>query len=126
MKPEGGLPEVIRLRDARGGRPENAAGIGAFWYEPEVWTLPLSPADYARTAASGALYGAAPHGLSGSLRPGWRVGGLENLRQVGGTVHPGGGVPLSLLSGWNGAGELLGLPYDPLGGPEFGSGTETA
>ena len=38
------LPEVIRLKDARGGRPENAAGIGAFWYEPEVWTLPLSPA----------------------------------------------------------------------------------
>jgi hypothetical protein len=37
------LPEVIRLLDARGGRPENAAGIGEFWYEPEVWTLPLSP-----------------------------------------------------------------------------------
>lgn len=44
MKPEGDLPEVVRLRDARGERPENAAGIGAFWYEPEVWTLPLSPA----------------------------------------------------------------------------------
>lgn len=90
----------------------------------------LSPADYARTAATGALYGNAPHGLSGSLRPGWQLAGpagtLGNLRQVGGTVHPGGGVPLSLLSGWNGAGELLGLPYDPLGGPEFGSGTETA
>ena len=39
-----GLPEVIRLHDARGGRPENAAGIGEFWYEPEVWALPLSPA----------------------------------------------------------------------------------
>ena len=38
------LPEVILLRDARGGRPENAVGIGGFWYEPEVWTLPLSPA----------------------------------------------------------------------------------
>jgi preprotein translocase subunit Sec61beta len=37
------LPEVIRLQDARGLRPENAAGIGEFWYEPEVWTLPLSP-----------------------------------------------------------------------------------
>ena len=44
MKPASTLPEVIRLRDARGGRPENAAGIGEFWYEPEVWTLPLSPA----------------------------------------------------------------------------------
>jgi hypothetical protein len=39
-----GLPEVIRLRDARVERPENAAGIGAFWYEPEVWMLPISPA----------------------------------------------------------------------------------
>ena len=34
---------MILLRDARGGRPENAAGIGEFWYEPEVWRLPLSP-----------------------------------------------------------------------------------
>ena len=39
-----GLPEVVRLRDARGGRPENAAGIGLFWYEQEVWALPISPA----------------------------------------------------------------------------------
>ncbi len=39
-----GLPEVIRLQDARGERPDNAAGIGEFWYEPEVWALPLSPA----------------------------------------------------------------------------------
>ncbi len=37
------LPEVIRLRDARGERPEDAAGIGGFWYEPEVWNLSLSP-----------------------------------------------------------------------------------
>ncbi|MFC6616639.1 phytoene desaturase family protein [Deinococcus radiophilus] len=86
---------------------------------PMTEALALSPADYTRTAATGALYGAAPHGLLGSLRPGWRVAGLGNLRQVGGTVHPGGGVPLSLLGGWNGAGELLGLPYDALGGPEL-------
>ena len=38
------LPEVTLLFDARGERPETAVGIGAFWYEPEVWTLPLSPA----------------------------------------------------------------------------------
>ena len=43
MRTEADLPEVIRLRDARGERPESAAGIGGFWYEPEVWTLPLSP-----------------------------------------------------------------------------------
>jgi hypothetical protein len=37
------LPEVTLLYDARGARPQNAAGIGEFWYEPEVWSLPLSP-----------------------------------------------------------------------------------
>ncbi len=74
----------------------------------------LSPAEYARTAQGGALYGRAPHGLTGSLRPGWRFAGLGNLVQVGGTVHPGGGVPLSMLSGWNGAGALIGEEYDPL------------
>ena len=76
----------------------------------------LSPADYARTAQGGALYGRAPHGLGGSLRPGWTFPQARNLVQVGGTVHPGGGVPLSMLSGWNGAGSLLGLPFDDLGG----------
>ena len=35
---------MIHLHDARGARPENAAGIGEFWYEPEVWNLTLSPA----------------------------------------------------------------------------------
>ena len=40
----GDLPEVTLLRDARAARPENAVGIGDFWYEPEIWDLPLSPA----------------------------------------------------------------------------------
>ena len=38
------LPEVTLLRDARPSRPEDAVGVGDFWYEPEVWDLPLSPA----------------------------------------------------------------------------------
>ncbi len=38
------LPEIVFLRDVRGVRPENAVGIGEFWYEPEIWSLPLSPA----------------------------------------------------------------------------------
>jgi hypothetical protein len=38
------LPEVTLLYDARGERPQSAVGIGDFWYEPEVWSLPLSPA----------------------------------------------------------------------------------
>ncbi len=43
MKTEETLPEVILLHGARGGRPENTAGAGEFWYEPEVWSLPLAP-----------------------------------------------------------------------------------
>jgi hypothetical protein len=39
----GELPEVTLLRDARPARPQNAVGVGEFWYEPEVWDLPLSP-----------------------------------------------------------------------------------
>jgi hypothetical protein len=38
------LPEVTLLYDARGERPKSAVGIGDFWYEPEIWSLPLSPA----------------------------------------------------------------------------------
>jgi hypothetical protein len=39
------VPEVTLLRDARGPRPENAVGVGDLWYEPEVWQLPLTPAE---------------------------------------------------------------------------------
>ncbi len=75
----------------------------------------LAPQDYARFGARGALYGRAPHGLLGTLRHPWQFAGVGNLWQVGGTVHPGGGVPLSLLSGWNGAGRAMGLGYERLG-----------
>jgi 1-hydroxycarotenoid 3,4-desaturase len=75
----------------------------------------LAPQDYARFGLRGALYGRAPHGLLGTLRHPWHYAGVGNLWQVGGTVHPGGGVPLSLLSGWNGAGQAMGLAYDRLG-----------
>ncbi|HZC18484.1 MAG TPA: hypothetical protein VE225_02135 [Rubrobacteraceae bacterium] len=44
MRPECRLPEVTLLYDARGPRPENAAGVGDLWYEPGVWSLPLPPA----------------------------------------------------------------------------------
>ena len=37
------LAEVTLLYDARPGRPQGAVGVGEFWYEPGVWSLPLSP-----------------------------------------------------------------------------------
>lgn len=72
------MPEVVRLRDARGERPENAAGIGLFWYEPEVWVLPISP-------AARVLYA----GLCAFLPP-----GEINRKDLRGTLkdHPDGAI----------------------------------
>jgi phytoene desaturase len=51
-------------------------------------------------ALGGAIYGAAPHGRLGALlRPGPRVRGVRGLFRVGGTAHPGGGLPLVMLGG---------------------------
>ncbi|ULH14774.1 NAD(P)/FAD-dependent oxidoreductase [Deinococcus sp. KNUC1210] len=105
-------------------QPTDSPEYARFLLRQLAARLPLPIADwhaldarrYALTADRGALYGRAPHGLGGSLRAGWRVAGVENLVQVGGTVHPGGGVPLSMLSGWNGAGVVVGGEYDGLGG----------
>lgn len=59
-----------------------------------------SPADLERAtgAPGGAIYGAAPAGRLGSLRrPGHRVRGVRGLFRVGGSAHPGGGLPLVML-----------------------------
>lgn len=61
-----------------------------------------TPADLAAESGTpdGAIYGDAPHGRLGTLRrPGPLVPGLRGLLRIGGTVHPGGGVPLVMLSG---------------------------
>jgi len=60
-----------------------------------------TPADLATQtgAVGGAIYGAAPHGRLGTLgRPGPTVPGVRGLFRVGGTAHPGGGLPLVALS----------------------------
>jgi len=61
-----------------------------------------TPADLEASSGSpdGAIYGAAPHGRLGTLgRPGPTVRGVRGLLRVGGTAHPGGGLPLVMLSG---------------------------
>jgi phytoene desaturase len=46
----------------------------------------------------GPIYGIAPHGRLGTLRrPPPIVRGIRRLRLAGGTVHPGGGLPLVVL-----------------------------
>ena len=60
-----------------------------------------TPADLERQTAAvgGAIYGAAPHGRLGTLRrPPNEVRGVRGLYRVGGTTHPGGGLPLVMLS----------------------------
>ncbi len=50
--------------------------------------------------SDGALYGAASNSrFAAFLRPGNRVAGIRGLYVASGTAHPGGGVPLALLSG---------------------------
>jgi phytoene dehydrogenase-like protein len=49
-------------------------------------------------AVGGAIYGAAPHGrLAPMRRPGLEVRGVRGVLRVGGSVHPGGGLPLVML-----------------------------
>ncbi|HYN93064.1 MAG TPA: phytoene desaturase family protein [Pilimelia sp.] len=58
-----------------------------------------TPADLAESAAApgGAIYGTASHGLGGLLRPAGR-GPVSGLFLVGGSSHPGGGLPMVTLS----------------------------
>jgi phytoene desaturase len=61
----------------------------------------ISPADFESRdgAIGGSLYGWASHGIKSSfLRPPIRSALIPNLYFVGGTTHPGGGLPLVLLS----------------------------
>ncbi len=62
----------------------------------------FTPSDFATRdlAHYGALYGWASHSIRTSLfRPPLRAPGARNVYFAGGTTHPGGGIPLVLLSG---------------------------
>lgn len=62
----------------------------------------LTPADLATryNAPGGAIYGLASNNpFSAFLRPPLRARGVKGLYFVGGGTHPGGGIPLVLLSG---------------------------
>ena len=64
----------------------------------------VTPADL-----GGPIYGGAPHGRLGAMRrPGNRIRGVEGLWLTGGTVHPGGGLPLVTLGGRSVARQLSG------------------
>ncbi|MEJ7797146.1 MAG: phytoene desaturase family protein [Solirubrobacteraceae bacterium] len=77
--------------------------------EQIAFVVRRSPADLERLtgAIGGAIYGVAPHGRLGTLRrPGNVVRGMRGLWRVGGTTHPGGGLPLVLLGARTVAAEI--------------------
>ncbi len=78
------------------------------------WTAPCARPPISRRetgAIDGAIYGDAPHGRLGTLRrPGPRVRGMPGLWRVGGTAHPGGGLPLVLLGAASVAREIGSAP----------------
>ncbi len=62
----------------------------------------LTPLDLARLTGAwrGALYGASSNNrLTAFRRPHNRAPAVNGLYFVGGTTHPGGGVPMVMLSG---------------------------
>jgi phytoene desaturase len=67
----------------------------------------FTPADLQVTTASpgGAIYGTPTHGFTGLRRPGNR-GSARGLFLVGGSVHPGGGLPMVMLSAKIVAGQI--------------------
>jgi len=88
---------IVRRLEAYG-----LADLGASIVTEQI----LTPADLGAltNARRGALYGPASHGLQAAfLRPGNQPKGLRGLALVGGATHPGGGIPLVLLSGKAGA-----------------------
>jgi phytoene dehydrogenase-like protein len=91
--------------EAEAPRVVAALGVGARVVARHV----RSPASLeAETGAvGGAIYGDAPHGRLATLRrPGPRVPGVRGLFRVGGTAHPGGGLPLVMLGAAHVAREL--------------------
>jgi phytoene dehydrogenase-like protein len=92
-----------------------AVGDGADWAGAEAAILDRlgvrdrlvelvrrTPGDLEREtgALGGAIYGAAPHGrLRGLRRASRQLRGVQGLWLTGGTVHPGGGLPLVALGG---------------------------
>jgi phytoene desaturase len=69
----------------------------------------LGPNYLGTLAYRGSIYGTAPHSLLTTLRPSQQLRGVRNLFLAGGTVFPGGGIPLSLLSGQTAARRILSL-----------------
>ncbi len=66
-----------------------------------VFEQTITPHDFEEKyhAWRGSIYGVSSNSrMAAFLRPPNRASGIPNLYFVGGSVHPGGGIPLVLLS----------------------------
>ena len=73
----------------------------------------FTPADFQTRylARAGSLYGFASHGVRAAFqRPKLQPPGMKNFYFVGGSTHPGGGLPLVCLSGQMVADQILRAP----------------
>ena len=81
---------------------------GLMPHEGFVWTR--TPSELAATfpGSQGAIYGAASNSQTAAFkRPANRVSSIAGLYLASGSAHPGGGVPLCLLSGMTSAAQAL-------------------
>jgi phytoene desaturase len=117
------MVNVPAFRDqatAEAAWPGYARGLQAFCLArlraafPELASATLTvfadrtPVDLARTGApGGSIYGYLPHGRFGPFRRPELAGRVRGLFYAGGGTHPGGGVPLVMLSGRFAAGLAL-------------------
>lgn len=68
--------------------------------DPVVWERSPKNLSLEFPGSFGSLYGSASHGIDAAFRrPSNSVPGIKGLFLASGTAHPGGGVPLALLSG---------------------------
>ena len=77
--------------------------------QPSAVTAVTNPNTFARMfpATGGALYGQAMHGSMAAFRRPSARSAISNLYLAGGSVHPGPGVPMAVLSGRLAARSLL-------------------
>jgi phytoene desaturase len=91
--------EIDRMRDAIFNKLK---GIGIDIYESIEEEEVITPLDFLRTYASnrGSIYGISSNSKSMAFkRHANRSRDIEGLYFAGGSVHPGGGIPLVMLSG---------------------------
>lgn len=108
--PAGGIDHDAPERHERYAE-QVLARLAQFGLKPDIeWhrTMPPVWIEGRYNSLDGAIYGTSSNSIfSAFLRPAGRVPGLSNMYLAGGSAHPGGGIPLAILSGKLAAERLL-------------------